>query len=214
MEENSLLIVQDKSSNDQWEVILTGDELVIGREKSCDLTLPDRQVSRQHATILRRGDRYLVRDEGSRNGTFLNGTLLHFPQPLQDGDEIRIAARYVIIFVATEATAPLYRPGPSRHGIYIDRSSRRVWVNGVEVEPPLSAAQYRLIEYLYERDGAICTRDNIIEAVWTQDNISEGITDQAVDALVRRLRSRLVSSETDHDYIETVRGHGFRLNQP
>ena len=95
----------------------------------------------------------------------------------------------------------------------MDRAARRVWVDGIEVRPPLSSAQYALLELLYERNGDICTRDEIIEAVWP-DEASEGITDQAIDALVRRLRRRLAETGTPHQYVETVRGHGFRLNRP
>ncbi len=38
-----------------------------------------------------------------------------------------------------------------------------------------------------------------------------GISEQAIDALVRRLRDRIAAMDPDHAYIVTVRGHGFRL---
>jgi DNA-binding winged helix-turn-helix (wHTH) protein len=220
MEEHPLLIIQDENTGKQWERPLTSDKLVIGREETCGLALSDRQISRRHATITREGDRYILRDEGSRNGTFLDGALVLGPKPLRDGDEIRLAARFRIIFVASEATAPLYRAGPTPRGIYVDRASRRVWVDGVEVKPSLSSAQYRLLEFLYSRTEAICTRNEIIDAVWP-DEAAEGVTDQAIDALVRRLRERLSSTSTarsnleedENRYIETIRGHGFRLKQ-
>ncbi len=213
MEETPLLIIQDRTTQEEWERPLAEDRLVIGRDESCDLCLKDRQVSRRHAVIQRQGEGYVIRDAGSRNGTFLNGNLLTSPRPLQDGDEVRLAARYRILFVAGESTAPLYRVGPSPRGVYLDRAARRVWVDGVEVRPPLSGAQYALLELLYERSGAICTRDEIIAAVWP-DEASEGITDQAIDALVRRLRYRLAETGTPHTYVETIRGHGFRLGRP
>ncbi len=214
MEDQPLLIVRDKSTGQQWERSLVEDSLVIGREEECGLALPDRQVSRRHATIYRQGERYMLRDESSRNGTFINDTLVTSPRLLQDGDEIEIASRYRITFVGSEATAPLYRGGgPIRRGIYLDQSSHRVWVDGVEVAPPLSAAQYQLLALLYNRNGSIVTRDDVIEAVWPEE-ASEGITDQAIDALVRRLRERLQETGSGRLTVETIRGHGFRLNQP
>ena len=41
-----------------------------------------------------------------------------------------------------------------------------------------------------------------------------GVSEQAIDALVRRLRDRLAEVDEGHQYIVTVRGHGFRLDNP
>lgn len=213
MEEQALLIITDTMSGERWERPLVEQTLRIGREEGCELVLPDRQVSRHHATILRQGNAFFLRDERSRNGTFLNGSLLAGTQRLEDGDEISIASRYRLVFVGSESTAPLYRAGPSRRGLYLDKASHRVWVDGVEVTPPLSAPQYKLLLCLYDRAGCVVSRDEIIEAVWP-DEAAEGITDQAIDALVRRTRQRLASTGSSFQYLETVRDQGFRLNQP
>jgi len=213
MEDQPLLIIRDKKTGDVWECPIVGDALVIGREDDCGLALNDRQVSRRHATIYRQGDHYVLRDMGSRNGTFLDSELLISPKRLQDGDEISIAWRYRITFVAGEATAPLYRDGPQRKGISLDRTTRHVWVDGIQLDPPLSPPQFRLLELLVTREGDVCTRDQIIEAVYAQES-AEGITDQALDAIIRRLRERLAATGSEHDYIETMRGTGFRLKKP
>jgi DNA-binding response OmpR family regulator len=49
----------------------------------------------------------------------------------------------------------------------------------------------------------------LIEAVWEED--TRWVTEQAFDALLRRLRDRLNQIDPDYDYIVTVRGHGLRL---
>ena len=76
--------------------------------------------------------------------------------------------------------------------------------------PPLSLAQFRLLHLLYEGDGAVSSRDDIVEVVWPGTE-GIGVSEQAIDALVRRLRDRLVELD-DFEYIVTVRGHGFRLD--
>ena len=53
------------------------------------------------------------------------------------------------------------------------------------------------------------TRDSIVETVWPGTE-GIGVSEQAIDALVRRLRDRLAELD-DFNYIVTVRGHGFRL---
>jgi hypothetical protein len=212
MQDQAILIVRDKSTNVCWECPLSGDNLVIGREETCDVTLNDRQVSRRHATIYRQGSHCFLRDLGSRNGTFVNDNLVVAAQQLQDGDEIRIASRFRIIFVASEATAPLYRAGPQRQGLSLEPGTRRVWVDGIKLEPSLSPAQFRLLEFLVAHSGEVCSRQQVVEAVYAEES-AEGITDQAIDALIRRLRERLATG-SQHAFIETVRGAGFRLRQP
>jgi DNA-binding response OmpR family regulator len=95
----------------------------------------------------------------------------------------------------------------------LDREGRRVFIGDEEIDPPLSLPQYRLIELLYINDGHVCTRDAVVEAVWP-DVVGEGVSEQAIDALVRRLRDRLAEHDPDVQYIVTVRGHGFRLHNP
>ncbi len=67
--------------------------VMIGRSAGADVRLPDRAVSDSHATIERDGDLYSVRDEGSTNGTRVNGKPLipGRPRGLVDGDELGIA---------------------------------------------------------------------------------------------------------------------------
>jgi ABC-type multidrug transport system ATPase subunit len=63
----------------------------IGRDPQNDLVLPHPQVSRFHASIIQRGDRWLIQDLGSTNGTFLNGMAATSPLPLAPGDTISIS---------------------------------------------------------------------------------------------------------------------------
>jgi DNA-binding response OmpR family regulator len=85
-----------------------------------------------------------------------------------------------------------------------------VWVAGAELAPPLSPAQYRLLELLYGEPGRVYSRDEVVEAVWPEDDRA-GISEQAIDALARRLRERLAEANPSMQYVVTVRGHGFRL---
>ncbi len=110
---------------------------------------------------------------------------------------------------AAAGALPLGGEGPVR-GIRVDRAGRRVFVGGREVVPPLSPAQYRLLIALLDAQGQVVSREEIIRAVWPDEDIG-GISEQALDALVRRLRERLAELDPQHEYIVTVRGHGFRL---
>jgi hypothetical protein len=205
-----MLIVYDGELEGQrW--VIDKEQMIIGRGTSCDIVLPERQVSRQHAQIERDNVGYLLRDLGSKNSTCVNGEEVRDkPYRLKDGDEIQLALCVKMGFIGADATLPLALSGPNR-GLHIDQAARRVFIGGLELTPPLSVAQYRLLELLFEREGEVISRDAIVEAVWPEEE-TMGISEQAIDALVRRLRDRISAADPDHAYIVTVRGHGFRLD--
>lgn len=182
---------------------------VVGRDAQCDLVVPDRQVSRRHASIMLEENGYVLKDLGSKNGTFVNGRELAGQHLLQDGDEIQIALCCRLAFVAAEATAPVILD-EQLQGLRMDLESKRVWVGGKELAPPLSLAQYRLLALLYQEPGRVYSRDEVVEAVWPEDD-RDGISEQAIDVLARRLRERLAEADAETQYVVTVRGHGFRL---
>jgi predicted component of type VI protein secretion system len=202
-----LLVVEGPSPGRR--IFMDQPVLLIGRDELCNLVIPDRQVSRQHSSITLEGDGYILRDLGSKNGTYLNGRELDKPHALQDGDEIQIAYCCKLAFVGAEATAPVVLE-EKVHGLQMDLESKRVWVAGKELDPPLSLAQYRLLELLYQEPGRVYSRDDVVETVWPEDD-RDGISEQAIDALARRLRERLAEIDPDTQYVVTVRGHGFRL---
>ena len=213
MNEKPVLVAREgQLVGQRWTI--DSDEFVIGRGSDCQIVLPERQVSRHHVKITHENGGYILHDLGSRNGTHLNGTQFEGQIQLQDGDEISIALCVKLVFVGTDATIPLTFEPPTQEGnLQIDEAQRAVIINGQELNPPLSLAQFRLLELLYNGQGAVCSRDAIVEVVWPGTE-GLGVSEQAIDALVRRLRDRL-SELDEHNYIVTVRGHGFRIdNEP
>lgn len=61
-----------------------GGQVVLGRDPSCDVPIDSAQVSWHHARITARGDRWIIKDLNSRNGTFLNGSRIRTAQIHQD----------------------------------------------------------------------------------------------------------------------------------
>lgn len=203
-----LIVYEGELEGQRW--IIDRDRMTIGRGSECDIVLPERQVSRCHAQIERDDGGYVLRDLDSKNGTYVGGQQVRdTPYRLKDGDEIQIALCVKMGFVGADATLPLELTGPHR-GLHIDQAARKVFIGGHEVTPPLSVAQYRLLELLLDHEGEVVSRDAIVEAVWPEEE-AMGVSEQAIDALVRRLRDRVSAADPDHAYIVTVRGHGFRL---
>jgi FHA domain len=63
---------------------------LLGRGSDADIVLEDSFSSSRHARLYPQGDVIVLEDLGSTNGTYLNGEALRGPQPLHDGDRIRI----------------------------------------------------------------------------------------------------------------------------
>ncbi len=198
---------------------LVGQRIVIdgtvtmGREPSCTLVIPDRQVSRFHARLIAMSDGVMLEDMGSKNGTYLNNALINGAVMLQDGDVVRIALVQELMFLSSDATVPLDMPIQRSGRLVMDARSRRVLVNQQLLTPPLSAQQFQLLLMLYNTQGEVVSRPDLVAAVWG-DEQSAGVSDQALDALIRRLRDRLAALDPTHTYLVTVRGHGLRLDNP
>ena len=71
-------------------VVLDKPVFTIGRRSTSDLPLTDSEISREHAEIANVDGQYVLRDRGSRHGTFVNGRQVTAEQPLADGDRIRL----------------------------------------------------------------------------------------------------------------------------
>ena len=206
--EAALLIwMEDEEIKGRWPLDRPVTE--IGRWDDNDVVIDDRWVSRYHAQVRREGDEYVVQDLGSKNGTLVNGRRIAGPLNLSDGDEIQVTPLVKLTFVDYGSTAPL--PVETQApGLELDLGTRQVYVRGRLLSPPLSPAQFIFLSLLDEQPGRVYSRDQVIDAVWPEDQ-SEGVSDEAIDALVRRIRLRLRKLDPDHDYIVTVRGYGFKL---
>jgi serine phosphatase RsbU (regulator of sigma subunit) len=84
---------------------------IIGRRTAADLQLLNADVSREHAEIARDGVRFLLRDRGSRYGTFVNGEQVT-ERPLEHGDRIRLGrTEGVELVFMTDATGAVQASG-------------------------------------------------------------------------------------------------------
>lgn len=187
---------------------LLSPEVVVGRELPADLRFSYPQVSRRHALLARSENGYTVADLASRFGTFLNGKPVgETPVALKDGDELVLGGALSLRFHDPAETRGGQRVGRIK-GVWIDPESDEVWVDGKHLSPALSAAQLVLLKLLDGKPGVFVTREEIVSAVWPDAQI-EGVSEEAIDGLIKRLRGRL--REAGQDPIEVRRGRGLRL---
>ncbi|BAW97133.1 adenylate cyclase [[Synechococcus] sp. NIES-970] len=78
-------------------VVVDQGEFVIGRLPECSLTLQMTQISRYHARIKQVGTTWILEDLGSTNGTYLNHVRISDPQPIRQGDLIRLGVTSILV---------------------------------------------------------------------------------------------------------------------
>ena len=94
---HSMLIVTGKTTG-VYLSVADGQVLVVGRGKNCDVRLEDGEASRKHAEIRGQERFCIVRDQGSANGTFVNGKRVESKQ-LSDGDVVLIGGTRIIFYL-------------------------------------------------------------------------------------------------------------------
>jgi signal transduction histidine kinase len=106
----TLVVVHGPDHGKSFDI--NGDSLVIGRDPSCDVSLRDPGISRQHARLELKGNQYILKDLGSSNGTCINGVRVT-ESSLRVGDQIRLGNTLLAVG-APESTLLEHRGLPIR----------------------------------------------------------------------------------------------------
>ena len=214
-------------------VPLLGDLVTIGRrskrkgiEPEIDLStsMEDTGVSHRHAVLMRRPEgTWALVDQGSTNGTYLNGEQEpvppNHPIPLSDGDKIHVGAWTTLAMERLDAahaghadvdsrpskdTRNLARPGRRTE---IDLlGPLRLRVSGEEV--PIGAAKKRaVLAMLALRVGSPVSAVDLEYALWGEEETKTAV--KALQGYVVELRQMLPD-----DTIETTSPLGYRLGLP
>ncbi|MDD4095364.1 MAG: response regulator transcription factor [Oscillospiraceae bacterium] len=96
------------------------------------------------------------------------------------------------------------RAGP----IVLDDIRHRVYLDDEEIE--MTHREYELLKYLMRHRGVAFSRDDLLNRVWGYEYIGETRT---VDVHVRQLRKKLEKDGAHPEYLETVRGRGYRFRE-
>jgi DNA-binding response OmpR family regulator len=71
--------------------------------------------------------------------------------------------------------------------------------------------EFHLLDYLARLAYRVFTRDQLLNAVWSQGSF---VTERSVDVYVRRLREKIEPDPHSPSYLKTVRGIGYRFDLP
>jgi pSer/pThr/pTyr-binding forkhead associated (FHA) protein len=184
-----------------------GPELVsIGRGEDNVIVVAEEHASRHHAQVAWDRTQYIVRDLGSKNGTFVNGHRIEGVSPLRHGDVITVPG-LTLVFDAADDTATLGTDIRPAGGIRVDTSTAEVWANGRRVQ--LTAKEYQAVALLYRMGGALVTKQDLAVQVWPEHGGAVG--DSNIEQLIYRLRRKLEEDPEHPRFLITMRGLGYRL---
>src|ERR1700691_985113 len=91
----------------------------------------------------------------------------------------------------------------------LDGGARRVFLS--ERELTLTSTEFNLLEFFLTHTGRAYSREQLLEAVWGEQRF---VTPRTVDVHVRRLREQIEEQPENPRYLATVRGFGYRFEEP
>jgi len=94
----------------------------------------------------------------------------------------------------------------SIRGLYIDKASRRVYVNGEEVL--FTAKEFDLLTFLAMNPNRVFSKEQLFERIWGMDSAGDIAT---VTVHIRKLREKIEVDPSNPQYIETIWGAGYRF---
>ncbi|MCL4386853.1 helix-turn-helix domain-containing protein [Patescibacteria group bacterium] len=95
--------------------------------------------------------------------------------------------------------------------ISFEQETGQIKINELNISENLSALEFRLLKFLIENPGKILERDEVINAVW-QTKATAGVSDQALDQLISRVRKKIETDPNSPIHLETIKGRGFKFN--
>lgn len=83
---------------------------------------------------------------------------------------------------------------------------------GRDISEMFSASEFRLLSFLLMRSGEVVSRDELIEHIWGELATQEGVTPQAFDQLMYRVRKKIENDPANPIIITTIKGRGYKIS--
>lgn len=91
-------------------------------------------------------------------------------------------------------------------GLRIDKSARRVWINGEE--KPFTSKEYELLLFLAKNPNRVLSKEEIFREIWDMDSLGDIAT---ITVHIKKIREKIELNTNKPQYIETIWGVGYRL---
>jgi|SRR3989344_1790474 len=92
-----------------------------------------------------------------------------------------------------------------------DPKTNEIKRGDITLSESLTSSEFKLLKFLLENKDKVIQRDEIIQAVWKEDKTTAGVTDQAIDQLIFRLRKKIEKDPNNPMHLQTIKGRGIRF---
>ncbi|MGK4000682.1 FHA domain-containing protein [Sorangium sp. So ce1024] len=188
------LTIEDDEGK-QTGLPLAHEEYALGRGESNSIRLTDRNVSRRHATLVKNGQGWVIRDLDSYNGTYVNGARVTGEQHLRHGDLVQLGDYRIEIVdeaLSSAVTSPTPPPG--------SRSTAHM---------PLHTRPNRLVMVVGPTPGAEFPLDGERFTVGRSEDATISINHSSVS----RLHAELISlGNGRYEVVDKQSANGVRIN--
>ena len=91
-------------------------------------------------------------------------------------------------------------------GLKIDRTARRVWINGEEKN--FTTKEFDLLTFLAQNPNHVCTKEELFSKIWDMESVGDIAT---VTVHIKKIREKIEFNTAKPQYIETIWGVGYRF---
>lgn len=96
--------------------------------------------------------------------------------------------------------------------IIFNQNTNDIKRGDISLSDILTSSEFKLLKFLLENPDRIIEREEIIKSVWKDEKTTEGVTDQALDQLIFRLRKKIEEDPNNPKFMQTVKGRGLKFS--
>jgi DNA-binding winged helix-turn-helix (wHTH) protein len=143
-------------------------------------------------------------------------------QYLLEGGEMQEFLEKCFLYKNKKLTIPLFadfiqkvitktQPIEESSGIIFDQNTNEIRKGHVIISDNLTSSEFKLLKFLITQKEKVLEKEEIINSVWGEQKTTLGVTDQALDQLIFRLRKKIEENPNQPTHILTIKGRGFKF---
>jgi len=130
----------------------------------------------------------------------------YITKPFSPSELVARVKAHIARYDRLVGSAPAENDTMRIRGIKIDKTARRVWVNGEEKQ--LTSREFELLVFLAEHPNHVFSKEEIFKEIWNMDSVGDIAT---VTVHIKKLREKIELNTAKPQYIETIWGVGYRF---
>lgn len=103
-------------------------------------------------------------------------------------------------------------PKPATEKIIYMPETNEIQQGEEALSEKLSPSEFRLLRFLIQNKDRVCEKEEIIASVWNDAKTQEGVTDQALDQIIYRVRKKIEEDPNNPVHIHTIKGRGYKFS--